>query len=280
MGDYMGTSTTEKSVGAQALTAAGIITGLVITLFVVEAVIMSSRSVGTRYKTLMNYTADAEQSAIVIHQDLSKYPKAMPIGLSENERTGIEFAYSFYLYVHPSTFDGQMDHFKHVFHKGYSCPWPLMGPGVFLNAGTNTMRVVMSTYKNPMTYVDITNLPVSKWVHVVLNAYRGGLDVFINGNLANRISFKDTVPYQNFGDIILFSAANYSYPTANYACLKDNFYVRGTFKGMLSNLTYARYALSVGEIQGLLQKGPSSEIQKPVMQKPPYLADDWWAGQA
>ena len=107
----------------------------------------------------------------------------------------------------PSTFDGN-ENFKHVFHKGYSFPWPLMGPGVFFKGNENTMRIIMNTYANPYTYADITNMPVQKWVHVVLNCVKGGLDIFINGNLASRISFTNTLPYQNFQDLILFSNIN------------------------------------------------------------------------
>lgn len=249
-----------------------------VVLFTIEFLYKTTMDAQRRFQTLIDYTANPEDRTVVIHQDSSKYADAKTIALSMNERTGIEFSYSFYLFVLPSTFTGQAT-FKHVFHKGYASPWPLMAPGVFIHGETNTMRIVMNTYKNPFTYADIQNIPVQKWFHVVLNCYKGGLDIFINGNLANRIAFKDTLPYQNFQDVILFSNMHINslmgsgIPTLN----NENFPLDGAFSGYLSNLVYARYALSVNEIQALMNAGPSSKLNQKNMDKPPYMADDWWA---
>lgn len=276
-----GYPTSGSSPSGEIVTALLTVSILFMVLFTVELLYKTTMDARTRFQTLMDYTAAAEDMSLVIHQDASKYTDAKTIGLSMNERTGIEFSYSFYLYINPATFSGNKT-FKHVFHKGYATPWPLMAPGVFLHSDTNTMRVVMNTYKNPYTYADVKNIPVQKWFHVVLNSYKGGLDIFVNGNLANRISFTDTVPYQNFQDIVIFSNANIntlrgsSIPALN----GEDFQFEGAFKGYLSNLTYARYALSVNEIQRLLNAGPSSKLKQKQMDKPPYLADDWWANSA
>jgi hypothetical protein len=246
-----------------------------------EVVYKSIYDAQARFKTLLDHTASSEDMTIVVHQNANKYPDAKPIGLSVNERSGIEFAYSFYVFVFPSTFDGN-DNFKHVFHKGYGFPWPLMGPGVFFKGNENTMRIIMNTYKNPYTYADIKNMPVQKWVHVVLNCINGGLDIFINGSLASRISFKNTLPYQNFQDVILFSNVNSTslgQASTPSSLGSESFPIAGAFKGYLSNLKYARYALSVNEIQTLMNQGPSAKKIERVMERPPYLADDWWAGQ-
>jgi hypothetical protein len=252
-----------------------------ILLFTVELLYKTTMDAQKRFQTLIDYTANSEERTISIRQDSSKYADAKTIALSMNERTGIEFSYAFYLFVLPTTFSGSAT-FKHVFHKGYACPWPLMAPGVFIRGETNTMRVVMNTYKNPFTYADVNNIPVQKWFHVVLNCYKGGLDIFINGNLANRITFKDTLPYQNFEDIVLFSNMNINslmgsgIPSLN----NEDFRLEGSFKGYLSNLVYARYALSINEIQSLMNAGPSSKLKQTNMDKPPYMADDWWAHSA
>ena len=249
--------------------------------FILELLYKTTTKNANRFMTLLDYTAGSEDMPITIRQDLSKYPDAKPIGLSMNERTGIEFAYSFYIYVQPSTFTGEAK-LKHVFHKGFACPWPLMGPGVFMKGDTNTMRVFMNTYKNPYTYVDVRNIPVDKWVHVVLNCYKSGLDIFVNGNLATRLPFKDTVPYQNFQDIILFSSARWnSFRGTQISAIGEGntFEIDGAFKGYLSNLIYTRYALSVTEIQTLMAAGASTKMRQKSMDKPPYLADDWWANQ-
>lgn len=274
-------SLTYSSSSGEMITAILTVSIIFMVLFTVELLYKTTMDARTRFQTLMDFTAAAEDMSLIIHQDSSKYTDAKPIGLSMNERTGIEFAYSFYLYVNPATFTGEKS-FKHVFHKGYALPWPLMAPGVFFHSDTNTMRVVINTYKNPYTYADIKNIPVQKWFHVVLNSYKGGLDIFVNGNLANRITFDNTIPYQNFQDVVIFSNASVnslrgsSIPALN----SEDFQLAGAFKGYLSNLTYARYALSVNEIQRLLVAGASSKLKQKQMDKPPYMADDWWAHSA
>lgn len=250
-------------------------------LFTAETVYNATVDASQRFVTLMDYTANAESMPLVIHQDAAMYKEAKVLGLSMNERTGIEFAYSFFMYVNPSTFTGDAV-LKHVFHKGYGCPWPLMGPGVFLHGHENTMRVFMNTYKNPYTHCDIKNIPVQKWFHVVLNCYKKGLDIYINGKLANRISFKGTLPYQNFQDIVMFSSANYNNLRAqavvgpNAPATENPFQVQGAFKGQFSKFIYTRYALSATEIDGLMRAGPAPKMKEKTTDQPPYFADDWW----
>lgn len=270
-----------SSSSGEVITGIAIVTIIFVMIFTTEVIYKSILDSRNRFQTLLDYTASSDDMTVTIRQNASKYPDAKPIGLSMNERTGIEFSYSFYVFALPTTFDGNAN-FKHVFHKGYAFPWPLMGPGVFFKGDENTMRVVMNTYKNPYVYADIKNMPVQKWVHVVLNCVKGGLDVFINGNLASRINFTDTLPYQNFQDVILFSNVNSNSlgqagtPTALGS---ETFPLGGSFNGYLSSLKYARYALSVNEIQALMNAGPSPKKAEKVMERPPYLADDWWAGQ-
>ena len=287
MSSYGAPSYTDSTPSGQIVTGLVMLAMLFIVLFVSEVIYNSVRSAQNRFQTLLDYTASSDTMTITIHQDASKYPAAIPIGLSVNERTGIEFAYSFYINVSPATFGDNTETFKHVFHKGYALPWPLMGPGVFMKANENTMRVVMNTYKNPYTFVDIKNIPVSKWVHVVLNCQNDGLDVFINGTLANRISFTGTLPYQNFQDVILFanvnsnSLGNGGIPVslASLSAPDNHFNLSGSFTGQLSNLKYARYALSVTEIQSLMTAGPSYKKPQNTVDTPPYTADDWWSQQ-
>lgn len=268
--------------GQQVISMIVFILLIFVVLFTAETVYNATFDASQRFVTLMDYTANSESASMVIHQDKAKYADAKTIGLSMNERTGIEFSYSFFIYINPSTFSGNAV-LKHVFHKGYGCPWPLMGPGVFLHGHENTMRVFMNTYKNPYSYCDIKNIPVQKWVHVVLCCYKKGLDVYVNGKLANRISFKGTMPYQNFQDIVLFSNANYNNLKAisvtGGANDSNPFNIEGAFRGLFSNFVYTRYALSSNEIHSLMKAGPSAKVKEKTMDQPPYFGDDWWSNQ-
>ena len=272
---YGGTS----SRSAEIMSSFTILAIVFATAFMAEIILKASTDKTLRFITLLDYTASSEENNVVIRQD-PKYSDAIPLGLSVNERTGIEFAYSFYLFVLPSTFTGDQV-LKHVFHKGYNVPWPLMGPGVFMMGHTNTMRVVMNTFKNPYAHMDVKNIPVQKWFHVVLNCFKGGLDIYINGTLANRISLANDVPYQNFQDLIFFSQPNFTFRGSQVAALPEgeSIEIRGSFNGYLSSMKYARYALSMNEIQKLMAEGPSSKRKNSVQTLPPYLADTWWSSQ-
>ena len=280
-GAYPSTTNANSSRGTQIFTSVILIIIVAVALFSGEIIYNMATDKRLRIVTLLNATVNAEDNIPPIHQDSTKYPDAIPILRSINERSGIEFAYSFFINVNPATFSGE-DTLKHVFHKGFMSPWPLMGPGVFIRANTNTMRVFINTHANPYTYVDIKNIPVQKWFHVVLNCFKEGLDVYINGNLANRLPFKNTVPYQNFQNIHFFTKAHFSnYTSSKIAALTDGatMNINGSFQGQFASLKYARYSLSTFEIERLLGEGPSSTQRKPPQQLPPYLSDTWWSNQ-
>lgn len=267
---------TEKSPGGEVVLGILLVFASVLVFFTAEGFYRATQLGSQKMTVLMDYTAGSEDKALAVHQDPTKFQDAKPLLFSENEPTGIEFAYSFYLFVNHNTFSGESV-LHHVWHKGYGCVWPLMGPGVFVRSDTNALRIIMNTYENPYSYVDVTNIPVGKWFHVVLNCKRSGMEVYINGNLANKIRFENTMPYQNFQDIVLFSNANYQLWGSNAPALKgENFEVRGTFKGYMSAFTYARYALSYSEIQRFYNEGPSKKMKSETMTLPPYLSDSWW----
>lgn len=268
-----------KSTFGEILLGTLLILATVVLFFTAEGLYTASKSMSSRFQHLMDYTANSDDKALVIHQDSNKFTDAKPILPSNNEPSGAEFAYSFYLYVNSTTFNTGSDVLYHVWHKGYGCVWPLMGPGVFIRGASNTMRIVMNTYENPYTYVDIANIPIRKWFHVVLNCRQGsngGLEVHINGNLVNKIRFTDTVPYFNFQDIVLFSGANYTLNSQTPALNGGSLQVSGAFKGLMSSFIYTRYALSFTEIQSLYNAGPSKTIKTQAQELPPYLADTWW----
>lgn len=269
-------SLTDKSTFGEIILATFIVLAVFVTFFSAQSLYTGAKTISSRFQTLMDYTAASQDKALVVHQDASRYPDAKTLLFSENEPTGTEFAYSFFLYINPNTFSSGNDVLHHVWHKGYGCVWPLMGPGVFVKGASNALRIVMNTYNNPYTFVDIPNIPIKKWVHVVLNCHKGGLEIHINGNLANKIRFDTTLPYMNFEDIVIFSNANFNLPSTTPALAGHTLQVNGTFNGFMSEFIYTRYALSFTEIQSLLHAGPSKKMKSDTMELPPYLADTWW----
>ena len=161
----------------------GIIVLTAVIFFLVKMVFESTSVLKKRFTEILPYTLNAADGKKVIQQDLSKDPDAIPILPSDNERTGIEFSYSFFLYVNEGTITGQ-DVLKSVFYKGYDgSPWPLMAPGVFIKGETNTMRIVYNSSAEPYNFVDIENIPIGKYFHTVLNFKSSALEVHINGRI-------------------------------------------------------------------------------------------------
>jgi hypothetical protein len=198
------------------------------------------------------------------------------IQLSDNERTGIEFTYSFYLFVNPSSFT-QDDGLLHIFHKGYASQFPLLGPGVYMRSNKNTLRVYMNTFKTWNNFVEIDNFPLSKWVHIAIVCTNDALEVFINGNLTKKLSFDGFVPYQNYQDLICFSKRRIIKSSSTDVNTPPDFNVLTSMTGMISRLTYFNYALCYAEIKKEMDQGPSSKMDSTLMaDAPPYLADTWW----
>lgn len=261
---------------AQMLFGIIVIALLFFTLMMIEYLYLTYSKLGNRFHELVPYTVSSDNRSIVIRQDPLKYSKDVKqIPFSYNERSGIEFTYSFYLWVNPSTFTNTAVLY-HVFHKGFSIPWPLMGPGVFIKGNSNTMRVYMNGYKNPATFCDVENIPIRKWFHVALVCHKNSLEVYINGSIRQKIPFSDSLPYQNFQDLILFSPTKALYRASTTPCLSEDFLVDGVFKGSLSNLIYLNYAASFTEINSLMGMGVSKKVKVDSQDKPPYLTDTWW----
>lgn len=240
-----------------------------------EYIYLSFSAIGGKSVNLLPSTKASLNGQVIIQQDSSKYLDAKQIPWSDNEKSGIEFTYSFYMLINPNTFTGE-DTLHHVFHKGYATPWPLFGPGVFVKGSSNSLRIIMNTYKNPFTYVDVDNIPIRKYFHVALVCRKNSLEVYINGNMSKRLSFQGSLPYQNFQNVILFSPLNFTLSEKITPALPFPLRIQGAFNGMLSNLTYLAYAASFTEIQSLLNKGVSSKVDIKQDDVPPYLVDTYW----
>lgn len=255
-----------------------VILSLLFFVFVsLEYLIMSYQRIGGKNVQLLPLTVTAEDKMLTFQQNKNQYENAKQIPLSDNERTGIEFTYSFFLFIHPSTFTGE-DTLHHVMHKGYISPWPLMGPGVFVRGNNNTLRVIMNTYRNAYTYLDIENIPVRKWFHCIILCRKNSLEVYINGNLRKKLPFEGTLPYQNFQNLICFSPLKKIIMGSQVPCLgtDNNLNFQGSFRGNMSNLIYLAYAASFTEIQSLMDLGVSKKTLSSEMDKPPYLVDTYW----
>lgn len=189
---------------------------------------------------------------------------------SVDEQQGIEFTYSFWMYIRDWDLNG--GRYKHVFHKGNDgmafkttetqqagIVYPNNAPGVYLHPTENTMVVIMNTFDNITEEVHIRDIPLRKWLHVAIRVEGTRMDTYVNGTIASRHVF-GSVPRQNYGDVYIN--------------------MNGGYNGYFSQLQYFRKGLTIREIQNLSIAGADMEMTDNTMQvKPPYFSLRWYTNQ-
>ena len=213
---------------------------------------------------LVNGYINGSDSTIVSQDPNIK--KAVTVIRSSNEKPGIEFTWSVWLFLNGFTDDTT---FHHVFNKGNKevgtngIVKPNNAPGLYVLPNYNGIRVIMNSFDNPLSEeIDIKDLPISKWMNVVIRIQGINCDVYVNGRLTRRRIMKEVVK-QNYDDV--------------------NICLNGGFSGYLSNLTYYNNAISIAEIQDILMNGPNlnsvSTKSNQTFNKPRYMADRWYFDQ-
>lgn len=206
---------------------------------------------------------DAKQM-VTIPQD-PKLKGSIPVLRSRDQRDGIEFTWSVWLYINDLVYkEGQ---YRHVFHKGndninfggskIGMNFPNNGPGLYLGPKENTLVVVMNTFDTIGEEIEIENIPVKKWVNVILQCDGKNLDVYVNGTLARR-HILNGVPKQNYGDV--YVAMN------------------GGFDGYISELQYFNSDIGLARINAIVSSGPNLKMTDTNLTEsaPHYLSTRWY----
>jgi hypothetical protein len=215
-------------------------------------------------------------------------PAAKTANLSDNQRSGVEFSYAMFVFLKSECFASGEQKLLHILHKGYNKPYPLMAPGIFTWGNKNTIRIFMNSYDSWNNWSEVENIPVDKWFHLVVSCKGNTLFVYINGSLKQKVTLSgNTPPYQNYGDVYLFSPRKMAVSKTITTSLasdpefkgmgsNSSLQFGGAASGMVSRVYYFSYALSYTEIQKLMNMGPSSVMSGPDMSMTPYLSDTWW----
>jgi hypothetical protein len=209
---------------------------------------------------LIKNTVNAENQMVI-----STNPNvagSIPIYRSVNEDNGVEFSWSCWINITDLQYG--YGKYKHVFHKGNDSVGdngiidPNNAPGLYIHPTQNALVVVMNTYTTINEEILITNIPLNKWINVIIIVNGNVLSVYVNGTLVKLHQLSD-VPKQNYGDV--YVAMN------------------GGFNGYISKLRYFDYAVQPGEIQYINYWGPSnalsitSDLQ---YMSNPYLSLRWY----
>ena len=192
---------------------------------------------------LIDGMVDATQR-LTFYQDPSNN-SPVTIYRSVNATDGVEFTWSVWLFIDNISTSKTERTYKHIFSKGNSdlaangIVNPNNAPGLYLAPNTNTLVVMMNTFNVINEELMIPDIPLNKWVNVVIRCQNTTLDVYVNGTIARSINLVG-VPKQNYGDV--YVAMN------------------GGFDGYISNLWYYNYALGTAAIQQLAAKGPNTKM--------------------
>jgi len=186
------------------------------------------------------------QTGKTFSQDPSVGNKSKIVKLSNNERTGMEFTWSVWLFINDL---GATSKHQFIFNKGdlnfdsvTNITAVNNGPGLYIVPNTNgivTLKVIMNTAtsEDSKNNISIDSIPVRKWVNVIIRLENTMLDVYVNGTISGRLNLP-LVPKQNYNDI--------------------NVCQGGGFNGNLSDLRYFNHALSIIEINNIVYWGPNT----------------------
>jgi hypothetical protein len=136
--------------------------------------------------------------------------------------------------------------------------FPNNAPGLYIAPGTNKLVVVMNTFNNINEEVVIPDIPINKWINVIVRVNeQHQLDVYINGRLVKRHILAG-VPKQNYDDV--YVAMN------------------GGFSGYISSLRYFAEAIGTNKIQSIVDNGPNMKMigETGLKSVPRYLSLRWF----
>ena len=209
---------------------------------------------------LINGMVPANQMMIIPQDPSTNGSKT--IYRSVNAPDGLEFTWSIWLFINDLGNDNPR--YKHIFHRGNDeiaqngLNFPNNSPGLYLSPNTNELTLIMNTFNVINEEVIIDDIPINKWVNVIIRCSNVDLDVYINGTITKSVKLTG-VPKQNYGDVFVG--------------------MNGGFNGYISNLWYYNYALGTAEIQRLVRSGPNTNMvgsSSMNMKNPDYLSLRWY----
>jgi len=212
-------------------------------------------------------------AAAIIPQDPTN-TNSVYLKRSNNETTGSEFTWSVWLYLTDIPTDSS---FHPIFNKGdktfdknnlamNNAPGLYYGyPSRASGEGNNILTVVMdvestsdNNNQNQSIKLPIKDIPLQKWVNVMIRLENTLLDIYVNGTISARTTLT-SVPRQNYYDVNVCQSSG--------------------FPGKLSDLRYFSRALNVFDIQTIVSKGPntnSSDLSPTSKNIFNYLSNLWY----
>lgn len=218
-------------------------------------------------------------AGITIPQDPGN-TESILIKRSNNEENGLEFTWSTWIYIEDLQVGDEYQMFQHIFHKGNDSydtdgvATVTNGPGLYLkqkvstevtDPNTASLYVIMDTktgkVNNSENALEIKDIPIKKWVNVIIRMKNIVLEVYVNGVVSGRLQFRE-LPMQNYYDV--------------------NVGKNGGIFGKISNLRYYKEALTIFDINNIVAAGPdirTFRFDTKKMTNYNYISNMWYTNK-
>ncbi len=271
--NFLKSDSDDNSVAVEILSGIVICFVIYIVWVLIEMFLKKISSSNNDAPVIFSGIIDGEKPRIVIQDP--NHEESITLNRSLNEN-GIEYSYSLWLWIDGDSWNSN-NKWKHVFHKGPKLKNipndglphhsnEIMCPGLWLSPVDNTLRLYVNTFNSIREYVDISNLPIKKWIHLTYTQSNFSSNIYINGRLKSTHTLQ-SLPRQNYYDLYVTQ--------------------KGGFKGYLSKMQYFNYVIPPGTIYDIAKKGPNLFKQKDNQTTTksdeqyqssnlPYLSNRWW----
>ena len=251
----------------------------ILMVFIVLSIAIKLAIIGVSYLLLPSmspFVLDGTYNTVggqkIIIQDPAKKDSIF-ISRSMNEDGGLEYTWSSWFFI--NDIPSKVEEYSRIFSKGGQGTksntdglyYPNNAPGLYIKFSnditvTNPDRTDKGLNISLLAVIDVsgknssssdkknnlheklitTDIPMKKWVNVVIRVTNNVIDLYINGRLAQR---RKTVgiPLQNYGNVYIGETKS------------DN-----QFRGLISTIQYFNYSIGSNKIKSILDEGPNLKM--------------------
>jgi hypothetical protein len=180
---------------------------------------------------------------LVIYPQDPAETNSMTIYRSVDENKGIEFTWSTWIFI--DNLQYRKNVYRNIFYKGNrdlqanGLNNVIHAPGLYIAPNTNALVVFMNTFEVIDNEILIPNIPLNKWLNIIIRCRNTTLDIYVNGTITRSVELMG-IPRQNYGDVHVASG--------------------GGFDGFISNLRYFNRAIGVMDIDKIVEAGPNTDL--------------------
>ena len=204
---------------------------IIFTIIIIFNVILLNKY---RYKTKFE--------PVLIRKPINIKPYIIPNNKLIKSTDGIQFAYSFWIYMHNVSGSGN---WNNNYYEERNIMRKDNAPGIYYTPELNLIRIGIKTRteEENIEMFEIKNIKFQDWVHFVVSLNNRNLDVFVNGELIS------------------------SFITNNVPILNDRALIIGSIKtkvnGQITNLRYFNKSLDNISAKNIYNNGKNKSIPNP-----------------